>query len=182
MSELETCDGLMLMAHHAKAGTQGAFLPHTWTTAWTDFQLNGQSVGELGLEACFAGHWDIPLMLVQVDDYTECEVHVTYPKALAACVKQANVHDICSGLSPEVARKLTSERVAQVVSAGPSVFESFQPHLPMTVAITFCEADQAEKASLRPGVVRVDEVTIESVVERHCDVVKWILGVGRGGE
>jgi hypothetical protein len=27
----ESVDGLLLMGHHAKAGTDGAFLPHTWS-------------------------------------------------------------------------------------------------------------------------------------------------------
>lgn len=79
MSGLEACDGLMLMGHHAKAGTEGAFLPHTWSGAWADVRLNGQSVGELGLESCFGGHWDIPFMLAQGDDFTEREVRDTYP-------------------------------------------------------------------------------------------------------
>jgi D-aminopeptidase len=48
----ETVDGLMLMGHHAKAGTPNAFLPHTETTAWADFSINGQSVGEIGIGAC----------------------------------------------------------------------------------------------------------------------------------
>ena len=32
----------MLMGHHAKAGTEGAFLPHTWSTEWADFLINGE--------------------------------------------------------------------------------------------------------------------------------------------
>src|SRR5207244_7663898 len=57
----ESVDGLMLMGHHAKAGTDGAFLPHTWSLEWADCAINGQSVGEIGIEACFAGYWEVPL-------------------------------------------------------------------------------------------------------------------------
>ena len=179
MSELETCDGLMLMGHHAKARTEGAFLPHTWTTAWDDVQLNGVSVGELGLEACFGGHWDVPFMLAQGDDYMEREVHATYPTTLVACVKQAESRALCSGPDPEAARKLTCDRIGEAVAAGPSAFEPYQPELPMRVTIVWREEEGAEKASARPNVERVDGVTVESVVERHCDVVKWALDVGR---
>lgn len=55
-----TVTGLMLMAHHAKAGTERAFLPHTWMAEWADFTINGKSVGEIGIEACNAGHWGVP--------------------------------------------------------------------------------------------------------------------------
>ena len=61
----ETVDGFMVMGHHAKAGTKGAFLPHTQTLAWADFRINGMSVGEMGTEICYAGHWDVPPILAQ---------------------------------------------------------------------------------------------------------------------
>jgi D-amino peptidase len=64
----QTVDALMLPGHHAKSGTEGAFLPHTWTRDnWVDFRINGQSVGEIGIETCYAGHWNIPLIYVQGD-------------------------------------------------------------------------------------------------------------------
>jgi D-aminopeptidase len=49
--------GLMLPGHHAKAFTDRAFLPHTSNIEWADFRINGQSVGEMGIEACYAAHW-----------------------------------------------------------------------------------------------------------------------------
>ncbi|HEX2515474.1 MAG TPA: M55 family metallopeptidase, partial [Chloroflexota bacterium] len=61
----ETVDGFLLPGHHAKAGTPDAFLPHTSSLAWLDFRINGRSVGEIGLEACYAGHWGVPLVFVQ---------------------------------------------------------------------------------------------------------------------
>ena len=64
----ENVDGLMLMDQHAKAGIQHAFLPHTENTDWEDFSFNGQSVGEIGIETCFAGHWGVPLILAQGDE------------------------------------------------------------------------------------------------------------------
>ena len=64
----ETVSGFLLPGHHARAGTPDAFLPHTSSLAWADFRINGQSVGEIGLEACYAGHWDVPLVLVQGDE------------------------------------------------------------------------------------------------------------------
>ena len=181
MPGLETCDGLMLMGHHAKAGTDGAFLPHTWTLAWADIRINGQSVGELGLEACFAGEWDVALMVVQGDDFTAREVAATYPETLMAEVKRAEGHDLCSGMDGGAARSLTAERVAEAVSRGSAAFEPFQPSLPMTVSITYRTAEGAAEVADRPTVTRVDDVTVEATLERRCDVVKWILDVGRKG-
>src|SRR5574340_344789 len=99
----ESVDGFLVPGHHAKAGTAGAFLPHTWTVEWADFQINGQSVGEMGIEACYAGHWDIPVILAQGDDYACREAEGMFPGATTACVKHATGHDTCEGPAPEAA-------------------------------------------------------------------------------
>ena len=179
MEGLETCDGLMLMGHHAKAGTEGAFLPHTWTGAWADVRINDESVGELGIEACFGGHWNVPFMVAQGDDFTEREVASTYPRTLMATVKKAESHDLCSGLDPQTARALTAGVVGEAVTRGPDAFEPYVPELPMTVTIEYLEEAGAAKAAERSTVTRVDAVTVEATLERRCDVVKWILDVGR---
>ena len=93
----ETVDGLMLMGHHAKAGTPNAFLPHTENTDWADFSINGQSVGEIGIETCFAGHWGVPLILAQGDEAMCKEVQAQFPGAVTACVKRAESFDRCTG-------------------------------------------------------------------------------------
>jgi D-amino peptidase len=176
----ETVDGLMLPGHHAKAGTPGAFLPHTSSLAWADFRINGQSVGEIGLEACYAGHWDVPLVLVQGDEAACRETEAQFPGAVTAAVKRAESADRCSGPAAEAARRLTGQKVAEAIArvragARPA---PFKPRLPMTVAIRMATVEAAEAAARRPGVRRVDEHTVDCRVERHCDVVKWITGAG----
>ncbi|MCZ6676011.1 MAG: M55 family metallopeptidase [Candidatus Poribacteria bacterium] len=175
----ETVDGLMLPGHHAKVGTAGAFLPHTWTGQWADFLINGQSVGEIGIEACFASHWDIPLILVQGDTAGCREAEQQFPGVITAEVKHAEDHDSCSGLDPESARLLTGQKVTEAIAklrAGG--FEPIKPTLPMTVTIRMKSVADASAACQRPGVTRLDDYTVEGVVSQQCDVVKWILGTG----
>ena len=38
--------------------------------------------------------------------------------------------------------------------------------------------DGAAKAARKPGVLRIDNHTVEARVGRQCDVVKWLLGTG----
>ena len=35
-----------------------------------------------------------------------------------------------------------------------------------------------KEAAKKPGVERVDEHTVQCVVDRQCDVLKWITGTG----
>jgi D-amino peptidase len=175
----ETVDGLMLPGHHAKAGTPGAFLPHTWTTQWADFLINGQSVGEIGIEACFAGYWDIPLILVQGDEAGCREAEQQFPGVVTAAVKRAESHDSCRGLSPDSARRLTGQKAAEALAKlRDGQFQPYRPTLPMTVAVRMKTVEATLAACQRPGVQRIDEYTVEGVIERQCDVVKWLLGTG----
>jgi len=175
----ETVDGLMLMGHHAKAGTPNAFLPHTNTSSWADFTINGQSVGEIGIETCFAGYWNVPLILAHGDEAMCKEVEEQFPEAIRVCVKKAESFDRCTGLDAEAARNLTGQKVAEAIqklrTAKPA---PYKPKLPMRVTLRFKEESRAEAAAKRPGVRRVDAHTVQCDVQRQCDVVKWLGGTG----
>ena len=174
-----TVDGLMLMGHHAKAGTPGAFLPHTWTLEWADFRINGQSVGEIGIESCFAGHWGVPLVLAQGEETMCKEVEEQFPSAVRACVKRAKSADLCTGPDAQTARRLTAEKVAEAIkqlrAAKPA---PYKPSLPMLVAVRFRTESGADTAAKKSGAQRTDPFTVQCKLQRQCDVVKWITGAG----
>ena len=177
----ETVDGFMVPGHHARAGTAGAFLPHTWMLYWADFRINGPSVGEMGIEACFAGHWGIPVILAQGDEAACREAEGMFPGIVTAPVKRARGRDTCEGPDAATARGLTAEKVANAIrKLGAGGCGPYRPALPMTVAIRMTTPEKAEAAAGRAGVRRVDEFTVETQVARHCDVVQWIVGAGIG--
>ncbi|MDP6779850.1 MAG: M55 family metallopeptidase [Candidatus Latescibacteria bacterium] len=175
----ESVDALMLPGHHAKAGTPDAFLSHTWSLIWDDFQINGQSVGEMGIEACYAGYWDIPVTMVKGDETACVEAEALFPGVVTAAVKRAESYELASGLAPEEARALTAHKVKEAIAnlrqAPP---KPYKPSLPMTVTIRMAHTDDAVKAMQRPGVSRLDDHTVACDVERQCDVVKWIIDTG----
>ncbi|MBN1672987.1 MAG: M55 family metallopeptidase [Kiritimatiellae bacterium] len=174
-----TVDAFLLPGHHAKACTENAFLPHTWTCVWTDFRINGRSVGEIGIETCFAGYWDVPLAFVQGTELACREAEALCPGVVTAAVKRAKDHDTCVGLEAEAGRRLTVERIVEAVEkvrAGD--LAPYKPALPMTVSIRMKSAEDAEAAAAKPGAQRTDEYTVEGHVETQADVVKWIIGTG----
>jgi D-amino peptidase len=172
----EAFDGLILLGHHAKAGTQGAFLDHTWGD-WFDFQINGMSVGEIGIEACYAGHWDVPLMMVQGDEACCAEAESQFPGVVTAAVKRGISFGRASGPAPEVARALTAEKVAEAVAkAHTKELKPFKPSCPMAIRVTTLTTAESDRLALRPGVRRLDGRTVEAEVERQCDILNWIAG------
>jgi hypothetical protein len=48
----------------------------------------------------------------------------------------------------------------------------------MTITLKMRTMDAAAKAAQRPGVLRLDDHTVEARVGRQADVVKWLLGTG----
>jgi D-amino peptidase len=171
--------GFMVMGHHAKAGTVGEFLPHTQTLEWADFRINGQSVGEMGIEICYAGHWDVPPILAQGTEIACREAEAQFPGIVTAAVKRAVNHDLCTGPEPAAARRMTAPKVVEAIGkARTGQIAPFKPALPMTVTVRFKTVEAADAAAQKTGAQRVDEHTIERRVDRHCDVVKWLAGHG----
>ena len=102
-----------------------------------------------------------------------------FPGVITANVKHAKDYNLSTGPDAESARRLTAEKVAEAVSkVGTGQFQPYQPELPMTVTVRMKTSEAAETAARRPGVKRIDEYTVEGHVNRHCDVVKWIIGTG----
>ncbi len=60
-------DGMILLGLHSKAGTAGALLNHSYESDIKDILLNGQSVGEIGMEAAIADSFGVPLVMVSAD-------------------------------------------------------------------------------------------------------------------
>jgi len=174
-----TFAGLMLPGHHAKAFTEGAFLPHTNSIEWADFRINGQSVGEIGTETCYAGHWDVPLIFVTGDEAACHEARQQFPGVVTAAVKQGTMPELCTGMNPEAAHHEIARKVGEAIAKARSKeLRPYKPALPMTVTVRMRTADGAAKAAQRPGVLRLDDHTVEARVGRQCDVVKWLTGAG----
>ena len=125
--------GLMLPGHHAKAFTERAFLPHTNSFEWADFRINGESVGEIGMEACYAGHFDVPLIYVEGDEAACYEARRLFPGVVTAAVKQTETAEKCSGMDQETAHREVQRKVAEAVEkARTRQLRPYKPELPMT--------------------------------------------------
>jgi D-amino peptidase len=177
----ETVDGFLLLGHHAKAGTPDAFLPHTNSLAWADYRINGRSVGEIGIEACYAGHWGVPLVLVHGDEAGCREAAAQFPDVLIAPVKRAVHAALATGLTAEEGHRLTARRVAEAVAllrAGRRP-APYRPDPPLQVTLRLTTAAEADRVEQRAGARRVDEHTVVALLERQRDIMSWTAGARR---
>jgi D-amino peptidase len=169
----ESVDGLMLMGHHAKAGTADASLPHSNNLDWADVRINGRSVGELGLEACYAAHWDVPVILVQGEEAACREAEALFPGVVTAPVKRALARDLCTGPDAGTARELTARKVGEAIARARTCARPapYRPALPLVLAIRMRSVEEADRAARQPGVRRVDPFTVERRIERYRDIL-----------
>jgi D-amino peptidase len=74
---------------HAMAGTSGAVLNHAYVMRdVVDMRLNGERIGEFGLNAYWAAYYGVPTILVVGDDKFEAEAKALIPKIEVAVVKR----------------------------------------------------------------------------------------------
>ncbi|MDG0810116.1 M55 family metallopeptidase [Cohnella rhizosphaerae] len=70
----ETFAGALLIGYHAMAGTRDAILEHTFSYAdILELALNGEPIGEIGIDALLFGRSGVPVVFVSGDDKTCAE-------------------------------------------------------------------------------------------------------------
>lgn len=172
---------LMFVGFHAKAGTKGAVLPHTWIGMLVhEIRVNGKVFGEAALNAALAGEFGVPAVFLSGDDAACREVRAdvgdwvvtvstkraTGPSA-AVCKPPAQTEaDIRLGVLTAL-QELKSARVFRVPG-------------PVEFAIVFHQVAQADRAAKNPAVertgdreVRFTRPTYLAAVRDAWQVLEW---------
>ncbi len=113
----ETFDALFFLGQHAKAGTPGANLAHTYsstTILW--YRINGLELGEFGCRAALAGSFGVPTVFVSGDDKMMAEARALIPGIYGAQVKIGLGAQVALHLAPEDARDLIRDVAAEATA------------------------------------------------------------------
>ena len=84
-----TYDAIIFVGYHAKAGSPRGVFAHTGSGVLADLQINGQSVGEGGMNAFLARWYGVPVVMVTGDDVAIEEQKATVPNVRGVVVKRA---------------------------------------------------------------------------------------------
>lgn len=166
-------DGLILLGHHARAGTLNGFLDHTMNSReWFECRINGQPVGEIGIEAAYAGHYGVPVIAVSGDEAAVCEAKELLGPVEGAIVKWGIGRNRARCLSLPRAHQVIRDAVARAL-ASVEHMRPFRPELPATVELTLYRSDMADAFAARAGVERVDARTVRRTVDSLLDIGRW---------
>ena len=85
----ESFDAVIFIGYHAKAGNPGGLFAHTGSGVVRDVRVNGESLGEGGLNTMVAAWYGVPVALVTGDDVAVKQVAEVATSAKTVAVKRA---------------------------------------------------------------------------------------------
>ena len=97
-------DVVFFVGYHAASGTGAAVLEHTWSGRIVEVRLNGQMVGETGLNAALAGAYGVPVVLVAGDRAVTEEARALLGEIETVAVKDGVTRTAAQCLHPQVAQ------------------------------------------------------------------------------
>ena len=147
-------DAVIFIGYHARASTVGGVLDHTFSGQLKHVRLNGQEVGEYGLNGSLAGHFGVPVVFISGDEAVLEQARELIPGIEGVAVKEAIGVTAARTLHPEEAR----ERIAAGIKAALARRQGIQPvrlSQPVTLEIELARTSQADNAMLVPGMERI---------------------------
>ena len=158
--DLEEMGCAFFTGYHAKAGTPGGPLAHTWTGWVNDVRINGRSTGEFGINAAIAGAFGVPVTLVCGDEKAVAQtLDLLGDRCVGVVVKQGLSTTSALHLHPLKAQELIREGATQAIKNARKAKPFLLPKK-TTVEIDFEHQSRADHAARVPSVTRVGERTV----------------------
>ncbi len=152
-------DAAFFVGYHSRASSLGV-LNHTYTGQVARYVVDGKVMGETGMNALVAGYYGVPVVFVSGDSEVTKEAVELLGKIETVAVKEPHSQFSALCLHPEKAQELIREKAAKALG-GLSQYKPLKPASPCTVELEFHTSGQADGASIMPGAVRVDPVTVQ---------------------
>lgn len=173
----DSFDGACFVSYHGSIGAEHAVLSHTYNPgAIWEVRINGEVVGESGLNALVAAHYGVPIIFVSGDEATANEAQLVASEAEKVIVKQSLGRFAAAHIHPAVACEMLRAGASRAVqNIGAMLPPSFT--LPVTIEVTFLVADMAEMACWIRDVERVSARTVQLVGENLLDLYRTFVTV-----
>lgn len=171
--------GAFFTGYHANFGTPQAVLDHIFAYSIIEsVHINGQLVGELGLNAGMAGSFGVPTLLVTGDKALAGEAKTLMPWVLAVAVKEGRGR-LCAHCYPfqetlKAIKEQAERAVRERANAKPLVFKA-----PLVLQVRFPKVEMADAASLLPGVERIETKVLRYKTETYPELYRGFLALFR---
>ena len=82
-------EGMIMLGFPSKAGSNGCLLNHSYDLNISNIDVNGISLGEIGMETAIAGEAGVPLLMVTADSEGVREARELVPEVIGVSVKES---------------------------------------------------------------------------------------------
>ena len=166
---LEDCDAVILLGYHAMAGVEGAVLEHTYMSKRVqNYWLDGEKIGEIGMNAVGVGIYGKPIILVTGDDKACDEAKNIIPWAETAEVKKGLTWGGAMLMPVKKAHKLIAEKTKEAI-ANFGKMQTLKVPTPFTLRVELIERALMPTSVGKPYMKIIDgrtyEVTANTVEE-----------------
>ena len=170
-------DGVCFVSYHGSIGAEHAVLSHTYNPrAIWEVRINGEVVGESGINALVAAHYGVPIIFISGDAVTTQEAQHIAPNSEKVVVKQSLGRFAASHIHPTLACQLlragATRAVRNLDNMHPPQFD-----LPVSLEVTFLVADMADMAQWIRGVERIAPRTVKLVSDDLLNLYRMFVTV-----
>ncbi|OGI21993.1 MAG: hypothetical protein A2287_07940 [Candidatus Melainabacteria bacterium RIFOXYA12_FULL_32_12] len=169
----ESYSCVFFTGYHAKAGSKKGVLAHTFSTIFNYIKLNGNLVGEIELNAIYAGHLDIPVALVTGDDATCNEAKDVLGNIKTVSTKTA--------ISTTAAKCKSNEALFQELKS--AAYEAVKNHQnwalykknpSYVIELDFRDRKLADIIELLPNIERISASTVKFESNNYQEIYKLL--------
>ena len=168
----ESFDAAIFLGYHARAGTENGFIAHTGSGSVKGLWLNDVEVGEGGLNAYYAGAFDVPVILASGDS-TFAAQFTSIVSTRAVTTKVAVGSLVARLYHPEAVgeqlQSATTTALGDLARARPLSIQE-----PVTVRMRFSSTTRADILQAVPGMKRVNGYTVEIQADDMVDAYQLV--------
>lgn len=144
----ESFNGILFIGYHAKEATRNAVLAHTYSSkVYQGYTLNGKTVGEMEIDAAFAGEWGVKVLFAASDAAGIAQARESFPWIETVATKQGYGWHGAVSLHPKEAQKQIYEAVQRAVKREDEM-KAYKIEGPIRAEIRYKRIDEANAAKL----------------------------------
>ncbi|TWP33917.1 M55 family metallopeptidase [Leekyejoonella antrihumi] len=155
-------DVIFLVGYHGSISGETSTLSHTYNPeVFSAARVNGIEVGESGINALVADHFNVPIGLVTGDDVTQAQTAPFASRAVQVVTKHSDSRFSATNLHPAQSRRLIHDGAREAVErAAAGALEVPRLQRPVQLELDVQTADMAEVGSWVKGAERAGTRTI----------------------
>lgn len=169
--------GAVFVGYHSCAGTEGGVLNHTLLgKEIQNVYLNGEPTGETRLNAAYAGHFGIPVLLVAGDSAVCEEARRVLGDVETVAVKDGIDRFTANCLHPQVAQEHIREATARALRDR-NRFTPYRLSPPYVIGIEWNSTTIAATCDLIPGVRMTSPRFVEYTTQDYPEAMRVLVAM-----